>query len=288
MLFCLGPFLLGSVAPNPFLKPGSNRKPPPPGRPIVSPKPIARPNIAQEIEFKGYFILQGKAYFSVFNKKVNHAEWITIREKTYEDFMAEQFNLETETLTIVYEGQSFDLKLIQSKSGSALPSSNNGSPLSKLGPSAAKPKLPQYMPPKPKNTPKIPAWLVNNKSNNTMPGSSNQSASLNNKRNSIPSLPGLPYPGFVPRRTPSTLPPSTALPPNNPFTNTPNIQSQPSNSPSNIQSPNSESSGNAEPSESSGLENLNSEIDLENLPPPPPPPNILPPSPPPNLLPSRE
>ena len=170
MLFCFVPFLGGSVAPNPFLKPGSNRKPPPPSPPIATPRPTVRPNIAQEIEFKGYFILQGKAYFSLFNKKVNHSEWISISEKTYEDFMAQEFNMETETLTILYEGQTFDLSLIQSKSGSGLPSLSNGLS-SNPGPvsSPAQPKMPRYMPPKPKNTPKIPSWLVNNKSSNSMP-----------------------------------------------------------------------------------------------------------------------
>ena len=283
MVFCFVPFLDGSVAPNPFLKPGSNRKPPPPSPPIAIPRPTVRPNVAQEIEFKGYFILKGKAYFSLFNKKVNHSEWISISEKTYEDFMAQEFNVETETLTILYEGQTFDLTLIQSKSGSVLPSSNNGLPSNTVL-SPAKPKMPRYMPPKPKNTPKIPSWLVNNKSSNSISRPTSQSASLNNKSNPVPSLPGLPYPGFVPRRTPSGTISSSP----SPFANRANNQFQPPNSASDIEVTSPESSGDPEPSVNSSNENSSTEIDLENLPPPPPPPNILPPSPPPNLLPSRE
>ena len=289
MLFCFVPLLDGSVAPNPFLKPGSNRKPPPPSPPIATPRPTVRPNVAQEIEFKGYFILQGKAYFSLFNKKVNHSEWISISEKTYEDFMAQEFNVETETLTILYEGQTFDLSLIQSKSGSGLPSLSNGLS-SNPGPGSrpAQPKMPRYMPPKPKNTPKIPSWLVNNKSSNSMPRPPSQSPNLNNKRNPVPSLPGLPYPGFVPRRTPSGTTSPSPSPSVNPFANRSNNQFTPPNSASDIQATIPESSSDPEPSVNSSTENSSTEIDLENLPPPPPPPNILPPSPPPNLLPSRE
>ena len=98
--FLCSSLIYGSVAPNPFLRPGSNRKPPPPVQPVFKPKKIIRPNFAQEVEFKGYFILKGQVYFSVFNKKVNHGEWITINEKTYEDFLAQEFDLESETLTI--------------------------------------------------------------------------------------------------------------------------------------------------------------------------------------------
>jgi hypothetical protein len=289
MLFCFVPFLDGSVAPNPFLKPGSNRKPPPPSPPIATPRPTVRPNVAQEIEFKGYFILQGKAYFSLFNKKVNHSEWISISEKTYEDFIAQEFNVETETLTILYEGQTFDLSLIQSKSGSGLPSLSNGlSSNPGPGSSPAQPKMPRYMPPKPKNTPKIPSWLVNNKSSNSRPRPPSQSEILKNKRNPVTSLPGLPYPGFVPRRTPSGSTSSTPLPSVNPFANQSNVQSLPPNPSATTQATNPEANSNSQTNENSAFGNLNTEIDLENLPPPPPPPNILPPSPPPNLLPSRE
>lgn len=195
--------------------------------------------------------------------------------------MAQEFNVETETLTILYEGQTFDLTLIQSKSGSGLPSLSNGLP-SNPGLSPAKPKMTRYMPPKPKNTPKIPSWLVNNKSSNSILKPTSQSASLNNKSNLVPSLPGLPYPGFVPRRSPlGTISPS-------PFANRSNNQFTPPNSASDIEETSPESSGDQEPSLNSSTENSSTEIDLENLPPPPPPPNILPPSPPPNLLPSRE
>ena len=288
--------LNGVVAPNPFLRPGSNRMPPPPSKPVIKPKPITRPNFANEIEFKGYFILKGQAYFSLFNKKVKHAEWITINEKTYEEFTAEKFDLETETLTILFEGQSFELKLIQAKSGTALPSSGKITP-NIPRPSASIPRsnTPKYMPPKPKTTPQIPTWLVNR---NNPSRARSSTASSSTSRGFGTGLPGLPSPGSVPRRTFSSSPKTNTNAPSNQFTN-PESRPEPStvtqtnpqrsaSTPSEIQDSSTGSLNNTESSTNGGNGNSNIEIDLENLPPPPPPPNILPPSPPPNLLPSRE
>ena len=288
--FLCSSLIYGSVAPNPFLRPGSNRKPPPSVQPVFKPKKIIRPNFAQEVEFKGYFILKGQVYFSVFNKKVNHGEWITINEKTYEDFLAQEFDLESETLTISYEGQSFELKLIQSEKSSVsppikknLPSLNNPSRFTKT------PTVPRYMPPKPKNTPTIPSWLVtDNRSNSKgITPISSRNSSFNSNKPLARTLPSLPYPGFVPRRTPvpNSSPSTSLLSPSIPskkggaseqISSTPPAQNDSMQSNPGASSPEQENS------------NANNKIDLGNLPPPPPPPNILPPSPPPNILPSRE
>jgi len=289
--FLCGSILFGSVAPNPFLKPGSNRKPPPPNKPVFKPKAIVRPDVAKELEFKGYFILKGQVYFSLFNKKVNHGEWIKISEKTYEDFSAHKFDLETEILTILYEGQTFDLKLLQSKSTNGLSSPKEKiSILPKSIPGLSKSKTPRVMPPKPKTNPVIPSFLVNQSStgkfNGPKLGASSGGSSPSSPRSM---LPGLPYPGFVPRRN-TTSPPgfnssdSTANSANN--TNTGGL----------VTSNNSQSGGsgsftnNGDISDPNGQNNnsVSDEIDLSSLPPPPPPPNILPPSPPPNIVPSRE
>ena len=159
--FLSGTLLYGSVAPNPFLRPGSDRKAPSVIRPVFKPKSIVRPNVAQEVEFKGYFILKGQVYFSIYNKKVNHGEWISINEKTYEEFMVQEFNLETETLTILYGDQSFELKLLESKSGTTLPSFNQKTPvLPKFIPGVSKSSTPGIMPPKPKSNPVIPPFVL--------------------------------------------------------------------------------------------------------------------------------
>ena len=298
IILLLGDILLGSVAPNPFLRPGSKRKPPPPVKPILTPKPIVRPNVAKELEFKGYFILNEKIYFSLFNKKVNHGEWITISEKTYEDFTAESFDLETETLTIIYEGQSFDLKLLQSTSGSDSSIQKSITKPSIKSPSPSSPNLPRYMPPKPKNTPQIPSWLVNRKSNNSFNPRTNNNSSTRKTVNTTSLTPAtsltpqLPYPGFIPRRNSSSGAPAGS----SSFTRSPNNNAFTSNKDLPDSTPNIAAESVLSTLPSSTSETLNNQknvqetnvIDLENLPPPPPPPNILPPSPPPNLLPSRE
>ena len=289
-LLC-GSILLGSVAPNPFLKPGSNRKPPPPNKPVFKPKAIVRPDVAKELEFKGYFILKGQVYFSLFNKKVNHGEWIKISEKTYEDFSAHKFDLETETLTILYEGQSFDLKLLQSKSLNALPSPKGKVPmLPKSIPGLSKSKTPRVMPPKPKTNPVIPSFLVNQSSkskfNNSKIGTSLGGSSQSSSRSMLPSLP---YPGFVPRRNISSSPEFNSVDSTSNSAN--NFNSGGLVTSNNSQSADSRTISNnvdiLDPNEQ--INNFDSdEIDLNSLPPPPPPPNILPPSPPPNIVPSRE
>ena len=293
--FLCSSLIYGSVAPNPFLRPGSNRKPPPPVKPVFKPKKIIRPNFAQEVEFKGYFILKGQVYFSLFNKKVNHGEWITINEKTYEDFLAQEFDLESETLTIIYEGQSFELKLLESKSGSSLPPSSNRSPvLPKSIPKVSQSSTPKVMPPKPRSNPVIPSFLVNKPIGNRFPGARvGPSSGGGSGSSSQAMLPGLPYPGFVPRRTIATTPGLNGSSPS-PSSDSAGNLNQGGNFGSSTQNESSTNPSTNNNGSASGIQqvnntnNSNGEIDLSNLPPPPPPPNILPPSPPPNLLPARE
>ena len=289
--FLCSSLIYGSVAPNPFLRPGSNRKPPPPVQPVFKPKKIIRPNFAQEVEFKGYFILKGQVYFSVFNKKVNHGEWITINEKTYEDFLAQEFDIESETLTISYEGQSFELKLLESKSRTSLPPSSNRSPvLPKSIPKVSQSSSPKVMPPKPRSNPVIPSFLVNKPIGNRFPGARvGPSSGGGSGSSSRAMLPGLPYPGFVPRRTISANPssPISNLPSNQ--TKSPEQSSGSSKtSLSQDSMPNVSTNPWISNRANEDMSSSNGDIDLDSLPPPPPPPNILPPSPPPNLLPARE
>jgi hypothetical protein len=295
IVFLSGTLIYGSVAPNPFLRPGSGRKAPPVVKPVFKPKSIVRPNVAQEVEFKGYFILKGQVYFSIYNKKVGHGEWISINEKTYEEFMVQEFNLETETLTILYEDQSFDLKLLESKSGTTLPSFNQKTPvLPKSISRVSKSSTPRIMPPKPKSNPVIPPFLVNRTENNRFPFSNSRAVLRSSTANGASSfLPGLPYPGFVPRRTVATNPGLNGSNPSPSSAITGNLN-EGRNSSTSIQNNTSTNPSTNNNGSASGIQqvnntnNSNGEIDLSNLPPPPPPPNILPPSPPPNLLPARE
>ena len=151
----------GGVAPNPFLRPGSDKSPIP-KIPPVKPKPQVNPELFKEVEFRGYFLLNGIPHFCIFNKKSNFGEWIRLSEETYESFEAESFDLKSETLTLIFNGQSFELKLQDSKNSSRtgtgiIKPSVPKLPKSTAGKSSSTPKV---MPPKPISKPKLPDWLV--------------------------------------------------------------------------------------------------------------------------------
>jgi hypothetical protein len=272
------------VSPNPFLRPGSNQKPPI-SKPPPAKKTVIRPDVAKELDFKGYFILKGQPFFSLFNKKVNHSEWITLSEKTYEEFMAQSFDLETETLTILYEGQSFDLKLIEAKSGIGLPNSiGKPSPMAKSVPGAGKSASPKIMAPKPSFVPVLPSRITPF-TQNQQPGRPT-TGFTSSKGGSSSGIPGLSYPGAVPRRSVPPNPSNTILPGKSGRVNSGNRNSGGTFS-ANPQTsvPNNTLSRDPVDPVNSGISNP---VDFQNLPPPPPPPNILPPSPPPNIEPARE
>ena len=243
--------------------------------------------MSKEIEFRGYFILKGKPYFCLFNKKSNHAEWISLSENTYEEFQASEFNMESEVLTIIYEGSSYDITLLQG--GSSIgPSKTNSIPVipsSSNNLNSSSSRTPRYMPPRPKTAPQLPDWLVNKKTpsfplprnpsnsrtsgfSSRVPTRSFQGGGFSNTNRSNANQPKL--------GTPIQDLPNSVENKNNSQSNVP--PSTVSNAPSNNMSAQDES-------ESASQGN---ELDLDSLPPPPPPPNIVPPSPPPDIIPSRE
>ena len=306
----------GAVAPSPFLPPGYNSRPT--QKPIQSPrKPKPQtPNvqISKEIELGGFFSLgtgdSRKLYFSLFNKKVNHAQWITIGEKTDEDFLAESFDFDTETLTVRFGDSSHDLSLRMSK---GIPGGKSGSSNARNVAStaaASTPGKPRIMPPRPKTTPTLPPWLANRSASGSSrtggghsgspSGSGRSGLNSASASQSTRTLSGGRSGGYVPRLINSVNSPIVSSP-------SPGVSS-PSRHPSytgSISVPNdggatTPSTNPSSPSTSAGGGNsesgsvgtvgvtTGSEIDLNNLPPPPPPPDILPPGPPPNIVPSRE
>ena len=144
------------------------------------------------------------------------------------------------------------------------------------------------MPPKPKSTPVIPSFLVNKQTTNPFPSFSGKSGKLNPSSSAISSrFPGLPYPGFVPRRSIPGTSTSPVSDPSSVQSSNPSIINNENNSNTGPNSSVVSNVGNNPEITDVDL-NFNDELDLNSLPPPPPPPNILPPSPPPNLVPSRE
>jgi len=284
----------GGVAPNPFLRPGSDKLPIP-EPPPVKPKPQVNPELLKEVEFRGYFLLNGIPHFCIFNKKSNFGEWIRLSEETYENFEAESFDLKSETLTLVFNGQSFELKLQDSKNS---PGSGTGIikpsvpnlPKSTAGKSSNTPKV---MPPKPISKPKLPDWLVQRSKQNQADTPFVRSTGVTGQ-SSVRNRPVLP--GMIPTSSSSNsrnsngfpspaANPNFSAPSNNPISmnNIPSTSPSLGNVPSTAQLSSDFSNGvNAQDS------TQNDEIDLSSLPPPPPPPNILPPSGPPDIIPSRD
>ena len=301
-IFFLACSTLGAaVAPSPFLPPGYHSRPKPSSTPKSSIKPKSQvPNvqISKEIDFCGYFSLGAganrKLFFSLFNKKVNHGQWISLGEKTDEDFLAESFDFESETLTIRFGGSSHELTLRQAKGGSPVKPGTRPPSAPPVTASLSTPGKPRVMPPRPKTTPTLPPWLAYRVASGTsragggIRGSSSRQVGSGSVSGNPPST-GLPM-GYVPRRVSSPGSPTTGSSPSrvgpvssNPITGRP-ISTPPSPAP--------EGPGNGGPTPSPSPvpddESAGGGIDLNNLPPPPPPPDILPPGPPPNIIPSRE
>ena len=288
---CIVLSLEASVSPNPFLRPGSQQKPPPPVVKKFTPKPIPQKDMSKEIEFRGYFILKGKPYFCLFNKKSNHAEWISLSENTYEEFQASEFNMESEVLTVIYEGSSYDISLLQGGSsiGSSKQNSTANRPSNSRNLNSGSSGGQRYMPPRPKTAPQLPDWLVNKKNSSfPLPRASSSGAKVSSL-GSVPRrvIPGLPMPASQSPTTDSR--PESNL--NSGINNSRNTIIQRINR-------TTEPTLTSDSSENTSFDNIvddavtptteSTTFDLDGLPPPPPPPNITPPSPPPNILPSRE
>gem|GEM_PF-680842 len=306
----------GAVAPSPFLPPGYNSRPT--VKPIQSPrnpKPQT-PNvqISKEIELGGFFSIgtgnNRKLYFSLFNKKVNHAQWISIGEKTDEDFLAESFDFDTETLTVRFGDSSHDLSLRMSR---GIPRGKRGSSnsLNVASKTASNPIKPRIMPPRPKTTPTLPPWLANRSASGSsrVGGGYSGSSPSRGKTSGLSSASSSPATrifsdgrsgGYVPRPINSFNPPVASSPStgiSSPARSLSSIGSTSAASDGGATTPSTKPSLSSTSPEGGSFESgssLNdggasgSEIDLNKLPPPPPPPDILPPGPPPNIIPSRE
>ena len=274
---------ISAVSPNPFLRPGSEKKPIIPTQEVPK-KQLLKVDASKEIEFRGYFILKGQPFFCIFNKKSGHGEWVTITESTYESFLMQEFNVETETLTVVYADHSYDLSLLDAVSSSSSSPPSTSSPKKSINTS-------KFMPPKPQTTPSLPAWLVNQRSS--------RSVDLIVEQNGIGTGNNSPIPGSVPRRViqrpyfpgSANLPGSPGSISQSPF-NPVSPTSRKANINGSVGGTNNVQENNEFPMDGNAIiddsQNQDQGIDLQNLPPPPPPPNILPPSPPPDILPSRD
>ena len=58
---------------------------------------------SQDVEFRGYFYLNGMPRFCIYNVEAQFSEWITLGEATFEEFNASGFDLDSETLTFHHQ-----------------------------------------------------------------------------------------------------------------------------------------------------------------------------------------
>ena len=272
----------------PFSAPGDrNRGPSVSGRSNFRPnnipqRPQKQMDHSQDVEFRGYFYLNGMPRFCIYNVEAQFSEWITLGEATFEEFNASGFDLDSETLTVTFKNQSFNLNLYGPTSSPPSAPSGRTPPYPRT-PKAPSPSQPKRMPPVPKFVPQLPAAVTSAVPSPVIPIS--QQVNSSGKRapppsgSSFPVLPGPVIPGPMARpsspvSSPNGTPPSSAsapAPPAQSFAPAPTVS----------QTPLPGSNPNPGPGEGT-------EIDFSNLPPPPPPPNILPPSAPPDIQPSRE
>ena len=245
-------------------------------------RPQKQQDHSQDVEFRGYFYLNGMPRFCIYNVEAQFSEWITLGEATFEEFNASDFDLNSETLTVTFKNQSFNLNLYGPTSSPPSAPSGRTSPHPRTS-KAPSPSQPKRMPPVPKFVPQLPAAVTSSVPSPAVPIA--QQVSSSGKRapppsgSSFPVLPNPVIPGPMARRSspvssPNATPPASAsspAPPAQSFAPAPTVS----------QTPLPESNPNSGAGEGT-------EIDFSNLPPPPPPPNILPPSAPPDIQPSRE
>ena len=276
----------------PFSPPGDQKRtvivPQKPGfRPRNIPqRPQRQEDHSKEVEFRGYFYLNGMPRFCLFNVEAQFSEWITLGEATYEEFNATGFDLESETLTVIYKNQYLNLNLYGTTSSSpSAPSGRGPRSPPRTSSKAPSPSQPKRMPPVPKFVPQLPAAITSATPSAGTPA--RQQISASGKRAPPPRSHASPvFPGpMIPRPLAGPSNPVSPSNPTQPLSSNPSSATAPARTfaPAPTAGPTTDPVTNPSTNAEAGTE-----IDFSNLPPPPPPPNILPPSAPPNIEPSRE
>ena len=258
--------------------------------PHLAQKPNKQEDHSKEVEFRGYFYLDGKPRFCLYNVKANFSEWVSRGGTTVEGFNAVDFREESETLVVAYKNHpEFNLNLYGPSRAPSIGSPSVSRPASIPARASAKSSgQPRVMPPVPQFKPPLPPSVANTRqqigtplrpSSTGTPPSSSSFGTRAPTPSPFPAFPGR-GPGFPGVSSGQRVPvPTAPVSPGSPRSSRP-VASVPSSS-----APGSDPAFTPNPTPNPVTEN---ELDLLNLPPPPPPPNILPPSAPPNIEPSRE
>ena len=121
---------------NPFLPPGY-------GEEKEAPKPVVQSNgpISREIEFRGFFKLNGQYQFSLFNKRDQKSYWLKENEAAAQGISVRNYDSGSQSLTVSMSGRTERITLIAANS-SPLPVVASVSPPVNTNGNANKPVLP--------------------------------------------------------------------------------------------------------------------------------------------------
>ncbi len=124
---------------NPFLPPGYGEK-------KEAPKPVVQSNgpISREIEFRGFFKMNGQYQFSLFNKRDQKSYWLKENEAAAQGISVRNYDSGSQSLTISMSGRTERITLIAANS-SPLPVVASVSPPVNTNGNAQQPKLPPVL-----------------------------------------------------------------------------------------------------------------------------------------------
>ena len=96
---------------NPFLPPGYGEK-------KEVPKPVVQSNgpISREIEFRGFFKMNGQYQFSLFNKRDQKSYWLKENEAAAQGISVRDYNSGSQSLTVSKNGRTERITLIAANS----------------------------------------------------------------------------------------------------------------------------------------------------------------------------
>ena len=96
---------------NPFLPPGY-------GEEKEAPKPVVQSNgpISREIEFRGFFKLNGQYQFSLFNKRDQKSYWLKQNEAAAQGISVRNYDSGSQSITVSISGRTERITLITANS----------------------------------------------------------------------------------------------------------------------------------------------------------------------------
>lgn len=124
---------------NPFLPPGYGEK-------KEAPKPVVQSNgpISREIEFRGFFKMNGQYQFSLFNKRDQKSYWLKENEANARGISVRNYDSGSQSITVSTSGRTERITLITANSSPLPVVASVSTPVNTNG-NAKQPGLPQEL-----------------------------------------------------------------------------------------------------------------------------------------------